>query len=148
MGGNIKQYVRNCQACKRSHVPIDKTLGLLHSLPVPNRPWKHISMDFKSFPKDRNGYNTILVVVDRLSKQPVSLPCYKTTTSRDLAHMFIAHVWRYYGAPDSIVSDRGPQFISDFWDEFCKILGVKIKLSTAHHAQTDRQTEIVNKYID
>jgi transposase InsO family protein len=105
-------------------------------------------MDFKSFPKDRNGYNTILVVVDRLSKKPISLPCYKTTTARDLARMFIAHVWRYYGAPDSIVSDRGPQFISDFWNQFCTILGVKIKLSTAHHAQTDGQTEIVNKYID
>jgi transposase InsO family protein len=148
MGGSVEQYVRNCQACKRSHVPTDKTPGLLHSLPVPDRPWKHISMDFKSFPKDRNGYDTILVVVDRLSKKPISLPCYKTTTARDLARMFIAHVWRYYGAPDSIVSDRGPQFISDFWNQFCTILGVKIKLSTAHHAQTDGQTEIVNKYID
>jgi hypothetical protein len=49
-------------------------------------------MDFKSFLKDRNGYNTILVVVDRLSKQPVSLPYYKITTSRDLAYMFIAHI--------------------------------------------------------
>ena len=49
--------------------------------------------------------------------------------------------------PESIVSDRGPQFISDFWDEFCRILGIQLKLSTAFHPETDGQTEIMNQYL-
>ena len=66
----------------------------------------------------------------------------------ELAKMFIRYVYLYYGLPDTIVSDRGLQFISDLWDEFNHILGVKIKLSTAHEATTDGQTEIINQYID
>jgi transposase InsO family protein len=148
MNNDVERYVRNCHACRRSHVPRDKTPGLLHLLPVPDRPWQHISMDFKSFPRDKKGYDSILVIVDRLGKRPISIPCYKTATARDLARMFIESVWRYYGPPDTIVSDRGPQFIADFWNEFCTILGIKLKLSTADQPQTDGQTEIVNQYID
>src|SRR5262249_36817832 len=58
------------------------------------------------------------------------------------------YVYRYFGPPDSIVSDRGPQFVSAFWNAFCQHLGVKIKLSTANHPQTDGQTEIMNQYLD
>jgi hypothetical protein len=65
-------------------------------------------MDFKSFLKDRNGYNIILVIIDRLNKQPISLSCYKTTIARDLARMFIIYIWRYYSALDLIVLDQGP----------------------------------------
>ena len=148
MASDVDQYIRNCHTCRRSHVPRDKTPGLLHPLPIPSRPWQHISMDFKSFPASKRGFDAILVVVDRLGKRPISVPCHKTTTAKDLATLFINHVWRYYGPPDSIVSDRGPQFISSFWKEFCNILGVKVKLSTAEQPQTDGQTEIVNQYID
>ena len=144
----VEQYIRNCHACRRAHVSRDRTPGLLQPLPVPDRPWQHISMDFKSFPKDKRGYDTILVVIDRLSKQSFSLPCYKTTTAREMARLYIEHVYRTKSVPDSIVSDRGPQFVSDFWNEFCRILGVKLKLSTAYHPQTDGQTEIMNQYID
>jgi hypothetical protein len=105
-------------------------------------------MDFKSFPLDKNGYDAILVVVDRLSKQAFSLPCFKTTNAKGMAELYIQHIYRSKGVPDSIVSDRGPQFISNFWREFCRILGVKLKLSTAYHPQTDGQTEIINQYID
>jgi transposase InsO family protein len=105
-------------------------------------------MDFKSFPRNKNGYNAILVVVDRLSKQAFSLPCFKTTTAKDIAELYIQHIYHTKGVPDTIVSDRGPQFISDFWREFYQILSVKLKLSTAFHPQTDGQTEIINQYID
>jgi transposase InsO family protein len=105
-------------------------------------------MDFKSFPKDAKGYDAIWVVIDRLSKQSFSIPCHKTTTAKDMARMYIKYIYRTKSMPDSIVSDRGPQFVSDFWREFCRILGVKLKLSTAYHPQTDGQTEIMNQYID
>jgi transposase InsO family protein len=105
-------------------------------------------MDFKSFPPDKAGYNMIFVVVDRLSKRAYSIPCYKTVTARDMVRLFIMYIWRTHGPPDTIVSDRGPQFISAFWTEFCRILGTKLKLSTADHPQTDGQTEVMNQYID
>jgi transposase InsO family protein len=130
---SVAQYIRNCYACKRSHVPRDRTPGLLHPLPIPDRPWQHVTMDFKSFPKDKHGYDTAYVVVDRLSKQSISIPCYKTTTAKDMARLYVSYVYRYRGAPETIVSDRGPQFISQFWGEFCRILGIQMKLSTAFH---------------
>ena len=104
-------------------------------------------MDFRTFPKDREGYDAAFVVVDRLSKQPVSMPCHKTTDAAGMARLFVENVYRHRGPPETIVSDRGPQFISEFWKAFCKILGIQLKLSTAHHAQTDGQTEIVNQHI-
>jgi transposase InsO family protein len=148
MRADIKRYIRNCHACKRSHPPRDKTPGLLHPLPIPDRPWQHITMDFKSQPKDKHGYDCVWVVIDRLSKQAVSVPCHKTINAEQMAQLFITHIYRYFGPPESIVSDRGPQFISAFWNSFCKILGIKLKLSTAYHPETDGQTEIMNQYMD
>ena len=104
-------------------------------------------MDYCSLPKDKHGYDNVFVIVDRLSKRPVSIPCYKTTTAKEMARLFILHVYRWKGPPDTIVSDRGGQFISEFWNEFCRILGIKLKLSTSHHPQTDGQTEIANQYM-
>lgn len=145
---DIERYIRNCSICRRSHVPRDKTPGLLQPLPVPERPWQHLTMDFKSFPKSKKGHDAILVFMCRLSKKSTTIPCSQTADARDLARMFLERIYPYYGPPDSIVSDRGPQFISDFWTEVCSILGIKMKLSTADHPQTDGQTENMNQYID
>jgi transposase InsO family protein len=146
-GKDVDRYIRNCVKCRRAENPRDKTPGLLKPLPIPHHPWQHIAMDFRSFPRDKAGYDAAFVVVDRLSKQPITIPCYKTTTAEEMAQLFIDHVYRHHGAPETIVSDRGGQFISAFWKEFCGILGTKLKLSTAHHAPTDGQTEIINQHI-
>jgi len=105
-------------------------------------------MDYKSFPIDKHGYDMLFVVIDRLSKQSYSIPCHKTINARGMAELFLKYIWCREGYPDSIVSDRGPQFVSSFWAEICRILGTKVKLSTAFHPQTDGQTEIMNQYID
>jgi len=144
---DVDRYLDNCLTCKRMKTTRDRTPGLLQPLPVPARPWQHISMDFCSFPRDRHGYDAVFTVVDRLSKRPISIPCHKTITAREMAQLFIVHVHRWKGAPETIVSDCGGQFISDFWNEFCRILGVKLKLSTSNHPQTDGQTEIWNQYM-
>jgi transposase InsO family protein len=109
---------------------------------------QHLCIDFKEFPKDKSGYDQIMVVIDRLSKQAISIPCHKTIDARGMADLFVQWVYRFGHTPETIISDRGPQFVSSFWAEFCRILGVKVKLSTAYHKETDRQTEIINKYID
>jgi transposase InsO family protein len=86
--------------------------------------------------------------VDRLGKRPINIPCRDTITAKELVPLFLMHVARHVGLPYSITSDRGPQFVSDFWNETCRRLGIKIKLSTANMPQTDGQTEIVNQYFD
>src|SRR6266536_3361180 len=148
MLSDVERFVRNCHPCRRAHIPRDKTPGMLHPLLIPEHPWQHVTMDFKSMPKDKAGYDNVFVVIDRLSKQAVSIPCHKTITAEDMAWLYIVFIYRYFGPPASIVSDRGPQFVSKFWEEFCRILGIKLKLSTAFHPQTDGQTEIMNQYLD
>jgi transposase InsO family protein len=65
-----------------------------------------------------------------------------------MAKLFLVHVWKYHGLPDTIVSDRGPQFISEFWTELCRLLRIKVKLSTPYHAATDGQSENANKELE
>ena len=101
-------------------------------------------MDFKSAPKDKFGFNLIFVVMDCFSKEVTSIPCYFTCMIQDLAQLFISNCWRFNSSPEFIISDQGLQFISLFWKEFCHIFGIKVKLSTAYHAQTNGQIEIMN----
>jgi hypothetical protein len=65
-------------------------------------------MNFKSFLKDAYGYDTAFIVIDWLYKQSVSLSCFKTTTAKDMARLYINNIYRFYGAPESIISDHGP----------------------------------------
>ena len=109
------------------------------------------SVVFPRFPKDCHGYDAVFAVIDRLSKRPISIPCHKTITAKEMAKVVcctrLGTVEKAHLAPDAVVSDRGGQVISDFWDEFCRILGIRLKLSTSNHPQTDDQTEIWNQYI-
>ena len=145
---DIERFVRNCQPCRRAHVPRDKTPRMLHPLLVPDHPWQHVTMDFKSMPQDKNGYDEVYVIIDRLSKQAISIPYHKTIIAEEMAQLYITYVYRYHGPLETIVLDRGPQFVSQFQIEFYRILGTKLKLSMAFHPQTDGQMEIMNQYLD
>ena len=136
---SIRRYVRNCHVCKRAKAPRDKYNGVLKPLPVPERPWTDISLDYVTgLPESQNGHNAILMVVDRLSKERHYIPCTakdEGTTAEATAKLLIGNVWRYHGLPASMISDRGPQFVSDTWKGMCKILGITAKLSTAFHPE-------------
>jgi len=101
-------------------------------------------MDFKNYSPNRKSFNAMLVIVNRLGKRLISIPCYKITIARDLAKLFIANIYRYYEPPKTIILNQNPQFIFDFWDKIYYILGIKLKLLSADHPQTNEQTEIVN----
>jgi hypothetical protein len=98
-------------------------------------------MDFVTALPESQGYDSILVVVDRQTKMAIYLPTTKTVTAADLARLYINHVFFKYGIPKTIVPDRGSQFDSAFWREFTKILGADSRYSTAYHPQTDGQTD-------
>ena len=109
------------------------------------QPWSFVSMNFIVDLPPSKSFDCICVVVDRFSKMAHFVPCKKTITSEDKAKLFIDNIYRYHGLLDGIVFDRGPQFVSKFWQSMFKILQVEIKLSSAFHPQIDGQTERVNQ---
>ncbi|KAJ1596274.1 hypothetical protein NDA14_002670 [Ustilago hordei] len=122
-------------------------------LATPDRPWGSISLDFiEGLPPlkkyDSKTYDSILVIVDRLTKFAILAPTHKTVTAKQTAVLLYGHMVRLFGYPDHMVSDRGRQFISGAWKAFAEQMGVKHSLSTAYHPQTDGQTERVNQVIE
>ena len=87
------------------------------------------------------GKNAILVVCNRLSKITHFVATTKETLAEGLARLFRDNVWKLHGLPESVVSDREPQFVAELTKELNKMLGIETRLSTAFHPQTDRQTE-------
>jgi len=91
------------------------------------------------------GYDSILVVVDWFTKMAHFVPTTEKTMAEGLARLFWDNVWQLHGLPESIISDRGPQFTAGLMRELSKMLGIKTKLSTAFHLQTDEKTERMNQ---
>ncbi|KAG5734829.1 hypothetical protein E4T56_gene627 [Termitomyces sp. T112] len=87
------------------------------------------------------GFDAILVVICRLTKQALFIPCHTTDTALDFTKLFLEHVFSKHGLPNDIVSDCGPLFVSHFWQLLCKALEIKTSLSTAYHLETDGQTK-------
>ena len=79
----------------------------------------------------------VIVLVNYFSKRPFLIPCYKNINTKEAARLYIHYVYRIYGLLDTIISDRGPQFILAFWNKFTQILGIKLKLSIAYYPQID-----------
>jgi hypothetical protein len=105
-------------------------------------------MDFVTGLPKSDGFDTIWVVVDRLTKARHLVPCHSTIDAEGLADLFLQHIFKLHGLPLTIVSDRGPQFAADFWGRLCSRLGIDRRLSTAFHPQTDGQTERVNAVME
>ena len=148
MRNTIADYTRTCMVCARIKVPRQRPHGRLQPLDTPKVPWSSISLDFITDLPPSNGHTCILVVVDRLTKMAHLLPFASIPSAEATATSLITTVVRHHGLPSDIVSDRGPQFTSQLWSSLCKGLGIKAKLSTAYHPQTDGQTERVNQVLE
>ncbi len=97
---------------------------------------------------DSKGYNAVLMVVDRLSKQIHTVPTVTSLDSAGVARLFLEHVWRHHRLPEEVISNRGPTFVSNFSRELAALLGVKLTPSTSYHLQTDGQMEHMNQEIE
>jgi len=148
----VEEFVRSCAVCQVNKSRKHKTYGQLQPLRVPSRPWQEISMDFiTGLPPVFNGeseVDAILVVVDRLTKMTLFFPATTTLTASQLEELLYKEVWLKFGPPEGIVSDRGPVFTSQYWEEVCYLMQVKRRLSTAFHPQTDGQTERANQVLE
>ena len=133
--------------CQRGKSFPEMPAGKLMPNPIPNAPWMDISVDFITGLPEAQGYDAILVVCDRFTKQVHIIPTTKETNSLGLVHLYWDHVWKLHGLPNMVISNHGPQFVLGFMKELNKILGINTKLSTAYHPQTDRQTERMNQEL-
>ena len=147
MSHDIEEYCRSCGICATTKDANSKPAGLLHNLPIPDRPWQSIGMDFMGpLPKSDN-FDYLLVVIDRLTSQVHLVPTMTTVTAKGVAWLIIKEVVRLHGIPESIVSDRDTRFTSIFWKELHRLMGSKLLMSTAFHPQTDGITERANRSI-
>jgi len=144
----VKQYVEGCDFCQRNKNHTEQPAGKLIPNSIPKKPWMHILADFITKLPIAQGYNSILVVVDRLTKMVHFIPTTEKTLAEGLARLFRDNVWKLHGLPESIILDRGPQFVAGIMWELNRVLGIESKLSTAFHPQTDRQTERVNQELE
>jgi hypothetical protein len=144
----IQRYVEGCDLCQPNKNRPVPPAGKLMPNQVPEKPWAHISTNFIVKLPESQGNDSILVVCDRFSKMAHFIPTTEMTTAKGLAKLFRDNVWKLHGLPESIISDRGPQFTAEFMKELNSMLGIQTKLSTAYHPQTDGQTERINQDLE
>lgn len=148
LGKFVKDYVSSCHICSRGKDSHEKAYTFLQPLQIPSASWTSISWDFiTELPKSAKGNDRILTIVDRFSKEAHFIPCSSNLTAETLANLFLANVYRIHGLPSEIISDRDTLFTSKFWKAFTELLGMKPRMSTAFHPQTEGQSERVNAII-
>ncbi|GJU75830.1 putative reverse transcriptase domain-containing protein [Tanacetum coccineum] len=139
---DIATYVSKCLTCLKVKAEHQKPSSLLVQPEVPQWKWDNITMDFiTKLPSTSSGYDTIWVVVDRLTKSAHFLSIRKNDSMDKLARLYMKEVVTRHGIPVSIICDRDDRFTSNFWRVFQKDLGTRLDMSTAYHPQTDGQSE-------
>ncbi|PRP76895.1 retrotransposon nucleocapsid protein [Planoprotostelium fungivorum] len=145
---DVNRYIESCATCHRTKVSRRKPPGFLQPLPTPSERWASVTMDFIVGLPRSEGFDTILTVVDRFTKMAHFIPTVNTITAQGTAKLYIREIFRHHGIPKQIITDRGPQFASIFWNSFLSGIGSKPSLSTAYHPETDGQSERTNAIIE
>ena len=143
----VKAYIRGCAICQTTKIQPPIKVPIQPN-EIPKGIWETITMDFIVDLPISQGYNSILTVVNHHSKAIILSPCHKTITAEQTSQLLVDNVWKRTGFPLAIISDRGPQFTAQVTQEFWRKLGIKQKLSTAFHPQTDGELERVNQVIE
>ena len=145
---DVGKYVEGCDLCQRMKNRAEEPVGKLKLSEVPQKTWSHLTVDFITKLLVVAGKDAILVVCDRLSKMTHFVATTEGTSAEGLARLFRDNVWKLHGLPESVVSDRSPQFAAELTKKLNRMLGIKTKLSTAFHPQTDGQTERMNQELE
>nr|GFA71654.1 putative reverse transcriptase domain-containing protein [Tanacetum cinerariifolium] len=142
MKAGIATYVSKCLTCAKVKAEHQKPSGLLVQPKIPEWKWDNITIDFVTkLPKSSQGYDTIWVIVDRLTKSAIFTPIRKTDPIDKLARIYLKEVVTRHGIPVSIISDHDPRFASNFWRSLQNALGTRLDMSTAYHPETNGQSE-------
>ncbi|KAL2250254.1 UNVERIFIED_CONTAM: Transposon Ty3-I Gag-Pol polyprotein [Sesamum indicum] len=148
MKNDVENWVKECEVCQRSKHENRPYFGLLQPLPIPDQAWSCISMDFVEGLPNSEGKDSIMVIVDMLTKYSHFIALRHPYTVASIAKVFFDNIYKLHGLPISIVSDRDKVFTSKFWRELFTLSGVSLDMSTAYHPQSDGQTERVNQCLE
>jgi len=144
----VKRYMEGCNFCQRNKNRVTTPTGKLMPNKAPEKTWTHMTADFITKLPLAQEYDAILVVCDRLTKMVHFILTTDKTSAEGLARLFRDHVWKLHGLPESIISDRGTQFVANLMKKLNQMLGIETKLSIAFHPQTDGQTKWVNQELE
>ena len=144
---NVQQFCKSCVTCMRSKPQRHKPYGSLKQLPIPERPWNSISMDFIKKLLSSSGFDTILVIVDLLTKQVIFISAHNTIMSVDLTCLFILHVFSKHSISSHVTSDRGSEFVSNFFWSLGTALDMQLHFTSGYHPEGDGQTECTNQTL-
>jgi hypothetical protein len=149
MKRDIAKYVSECDTCWRIKADHLRPTRNLQPLSIPEWQWENICMDFiVGLPHTSRGYNSIWVIMDRLTKSAHFIPIATTYRVGQYAELYISHIVCYHGIPKTIIFDRGSIFVAHFWEQLHEYLGTHLIRSSAYHPQTDWQIEWVNQIIE
>ncbi|GKB52594.1 putative reverse transcriptase domain-containing protein [Tanacetum coccineum] len=142
MKADIATYVSKCLTYAKVKAQHQKSSGLLQQPEIPEWKWEKITMDFVSrLPRTLSGYDSIWVIVDRLTKLANFLPIRKTDSMEKLTQLYLKEIICRHGVPVSIISDRDSRFASEFWRSIQKALGNDVSMNTAYHLETNGQSK-------
>ena len=145
---DIERYVEECDLCQRMKNRIEKMAGKLKLSELPEKLWTHLMIDYITKLPVVAGKDAILVVCNQLSKITYFVATMKGTSAEDLVRLFRDNMWKLHKLPESVVSDRGPQFVMELIKELNRMLGIEMRLSTAFYLQMDRQTKQMNQELE
>jgi len=144
---DVRRYVGGCDLYQKMKNRTENMAEKLKLSEVPEKLWTQIMVDFIMKLPIVAGKDVILVVYDRLSKMTYFVTTMEGTLAEDLARLFRNNTWKLHRLPESVVLDRGPQFVAELTKELNRMLGIKTRLSIAFHPQTDGQTERMNQEL-
>jgi len=146
----VAEWVARCDVCHRVKHKNARPYGLLQALPIPMERAERVNIDFiTKLPAGEGGYNAVATIIDPLTKRAQWIPVKEAElTAETFAEAFIAGYVSNRGLPLSIVSDRDTRFTSKFWQVLCALLGIKLRMSTAYHPQSDGQAEKANATLE
>jgi hypothetical protein len=122
---------------------------LLQPLPIPEWKWEIISLDFiTGLPKNQKKNDSIMVVIDKLSKSAHFIPVKSTYKAINIAEIFMKEIFRLHGIPKMVISHRDVKFMSKFWKELFAGLDTNLNFSTSYHPQMDGKTERTNHILE
>ena len=142
-----ESYIPACEECQWNKASTQLPAGPLHSLPVVDARFDCIFIDVTDQLPEENGFNHLRTITDQLGADIKLIPCRSEITTEGFARLFFDHWYCDNGLPLKTVSDRDRLFTLKFWRATHKISGIKLKLSSAFHPQTDGPSERTNKTV-
>ena len=142
-----EKFCSSCETCTQAKGEYQAPVGKLHLLPIPTKPWESVGMDFIGPFHEVAGHNYLWVVICQMTSMVHLIPVNTRMTVSQLSAVYMHEVMRLHRLPSLIVSDQDPKFMSKWWCELHRIMGMKLLMSTSFHPQMDGAAEWANRSV-